>query len=795
MSTSFDLLSRYYQMYRVPDGMLEHGMELINTVIDMDNSTSDTLVLSPNTTHLLTSPYLCENMVYLLINRAPETAESQVPVYQASNVSRIDQCLVYAGQTVGFSHRESSRTGRMKESDIKICLQHNLSQYQKDCLETIVIAFLLLQYGSRCDNKSPYPRFVYRDIPSGMLIGDVLAQSQLIATNTFALLRRALIVGSAPPQRLSDQIEYRELIRLQRETNPVLDWQTTLSSSESIKWLMDFLSQSDRDNINELPPFVDHYPDQVSDKIDKHSAMFDLGYVKDKDNLLVSTVQRLQKNVVVMLGARRTLLHPSAVDQRRSLYTKLCGNLYYVCVSRTKFRLLLWWPHLGFKYYGSNAAKLYLEAVYNLLCLQLQWLCWELEISDIDNDGLTFQQVESFRLRYSDHPVNPQLQELLVKLSGLVSVSMENANVPNVIFASLAVSNEGVSRVEPGPEEDLAIVDEVVDEVVDEDVNEIMDEDEGQGSSNPVQKLYTKGQETRFLLATKKRVPTYDFLSHTEKASELQITIKLAMTILKDKGVEKAIKSGGLSILENEPMEKTRLRYKEWLHQHWLTKSFHVKAELSTCCDCGQFFNKTFNPKGQIKVVGHPSRCKGRNLTLTLGWSAVRGNWSSDFPQNNIFHLFLWTLPPNTGINMFQIAAAFASYVRDNEEHPQSKELAGRFQEVFDAIESLQKGSGTAQGSLMTAWKLGLGRALDKLQDVFSIKVLQRDSFPQEKTHWGSKTKSVQCRIFSPFEGETSFVEDMDYLGYRQKVRLPPQTETLLHLERPTRKRNFEEVV
>ncbi|CAO3692879.1 unnamed protein product [Umbelopsis ramanniana] len=38
------------------------------------------------------------------------------------------------------------------------------------------------------------------------------------------------------------------------------------------------------------------------------------------------------------------------------------------------------------------------------------------------------------------------------------------------------------------------------------------------------------------------------------------------MTILADKGVEKALKSGGLSIVENEPMEQTRLRYKEWLH-------------------------------------------------------------------------------------------------------------------------------------------------------------------------------------------------------------------------------------
>ncbi|CAO3665770.1 unnamed protein product [Umbelopsis ramanniana] len=86
--------------------------------------------------------------------------------------------------------------------------------YDEHRLETIVIAFLLLQYSSRCDNKRPYPRFVYRHIPSGMLVGDGLAQSRLIATNTFGLLQRALIVGSSSLHGLYDQIQYRELMLL-----------------------------------------------------------------------------------------------------------------------------------------------------------------------------------------------------------------------------------------------------------------------------------------------------------------------------------------------------------------------------------------------------------------------------------------------------------------------------------------------------------------------------------------------------------------------------------------------------
>jgi hypothetical protein len=355
-----------------------------------------------------------------------------------------------------------------------------------------------------------------------------------------------------------------------------------------------------------------------------------------------------------------------------------------------------------------------------------------------------------------------------------------------VIFASLAVSNEGASRVEPLPEGDLAIVDEEEDQaIVDEDEDQaIVDEDEDQASSTPV-KLYTKGQETRFLLATKKRVPNYDFLPKNQKVSELQTTIKLAMAILADKGVEKALKSGDLPTVENEAMEQTRLRYKELRHRRWLTKSYHAESELSTCCDCGQVFNKKFQDKRQIKVTGHASRCRGGKQTLTLGWSLVKGDWSSDFPENNIFNLFLsTTLRPNTGYNMFQISAALVTFIRENEDHPQSKELSAEYHRVFGAMESFQRGTGARQGHEKGAWTQSLERALDKLKDVYSMVVLTRASFPRERSHFGTKTTEVKCRVFSPIEGETSFVEDLEYLGYNLAIRLPPRTEPLV-LELP----------
>ena len=84
-------------------------------------------------------------------------------------------------------------------------------------------------------------------------------------------------------------------------------------------------------------------------------------------------------------------------------------------------------------------------------------------------------KAKSFQARYLKHPVISQLQELLAMMTDLWHVPRDTLDipyVPYVKFASLALSNEGVSTVEPSSineqEVNLAIIDK--------------EEDEGQGT-------------------------------------------------------------------------------------------------------------------------------------------------------------------------------------------------------------------------------------------------------------------------------------------------------------------------
>jgi hypothetical protein len=57
----------------------------------------------------------------------------------------------------------------MKKFLMKLCINHNMSQHQKDCLERKRLNRLLVdEIWSECVNYSVYPRFVYTDPISRM---------------------------------------------------------------------------------------------------------------------------------------------------------------------------------------------------------------------------------------------------------------------------------------------------------------------------------------------------------------------------------------------------------------------------------------------------------------------------------------------------------------------------------------------------------------------------------------------------------------------------------------------------
>jgi hypothetical protein len=153
MSSLADSLTSYFSTFSIPNQMLTHGLVLLQRVFDITSSTSDVLHLVPGGMyHTLTPPYGCTNMVYFLAKRGAFVTSPQAMSIVLSNT------LFYVGQTEDFTTREQSRTGSMRESVTKICIGYGLTHYQMDALEVVSIAFILLKYGRRCQNMSPYPR-------------------------------------------------------------------------------------------------------------------------------------------------------------------------------------------------------------------------------------------------------------------------------------------------------------------------------------------------------------------------------------------------------------------------------------------------------------------------------------------------------------------------------------------------------------------------------------------------------------------------------------------------------------
>jgi hypothetical protein len=194
----YEQLATLFQEYRVPPHMMDHGFQLLQTVINVQESSERRLVLEAENhtvSHLINNDHRCNNMCYVLIKHlqaAPgSTNVSILPIYSFTRV--------YGGQTNNFRQRERTRRSRtMYNSDIKLCLGHDLSQYQMDCLETTLVAFLLVTYGRRTTNKNIYSKYIYRTIPDNVVISDQTTHpsSQQYGSSTYNLVRRSIAGGN-----------------------------------------------------------------------------------------------------------------------------------------------------------------------------------------------------------------------------------------------------------------------------------------------------------------------------------------------------------------------------------------------------------------------------------------------------------------------------------------------------------------------------------------------------------------------------------------------------------------------
>jgi hypothetical protein len=149
MSTLRSDLSLLFANYRIPPHTLQHGLILLERVLDLEQSSGNEIVLiQDGPCHGIIHDTTCYNMVYLLVKHLDGPSDSRQQ--QTGHITVHEETRVYGGQTANFRNREQSRQKHiMRNSDVKVCLGHGLSSYQMDCLEVALIGFLLLMYGRK----------------------------------------------------------------------------------------------------------------------------------------------------------------------------------------------------------------------------------------------------------------------------------------------------------------------------------------------------------------------------------------------------------------------------------------------------------------------------------------------------------------------------------------------------------------------------------------------------------------------------------------------------------------------
>jgi hypothetical protein len=385
-------LATLFQEYRVPMHMLQHGLSLLETVVNIYQSNEDRLVLvEEGSWHIIGSGHNCHNMCYLLVKHLQSVSNSRDDFNQTTyRFTRL-----YGGQTVNFPQREFHRRGHvMYKSNIKICIGHDLTQYQMDCLETTSIAFLLLTYGMRTTNRTVFSKFVYRDIPVGVEINDQSSHPDPgeYGVSTIGLMRRALVIGTCPPAWLLNSPEYtrnlNEWVTAVNSgrvvSNPVLNIDTLAERSDNIRALGHHLRSDD----DYLPEFIDHHPTLLSGNflysnsyrlyhyivanIDQNPGNFDDQFKElqpttlvDADRRVQRSISTLRKDVIIMLGARPTLLF--AKQQRRNFFALVCPFVDLYWLSKDRCGFVLWWPHFGLRGHTNKRCIQLLEQIWRLL--------------------------------------------------------------------------------------------------------------------------------------------------------------------------------------------------------------------------------------------------------------------------------------------------------------------------------------------------------------------------------------------------------------------------------------------
>ncbi|KAJ2956577.1 hypothetical protein NQZ79_g7587 [Umbelopsis isabellina] len=733
-------------------------------------------------------------MVYLLVKHLDDLSGDHL--MRGSHIYVGPSTRLYAGQTMNFRRRELNRHGHlMTDSNIKICIGHNLTHYQMDCLEATLIAFLLLKYGLRTTNRTVYPRFVYNNIPRSLDIDDRSQHPSSVVhgIHTISLVSRVLIVGTAPPVTMLNNPEYQRnlqewISQVNQGTpisNPPVDVMTESDISPTLRFLRDLVQEDpiDPDQGSDLmqvepgyiPDFIDHYPDVESDNYRGLARAVSVEQIRLADRNVRQSIQQLNRDIIIMLGARPTFLYPHR--QRRHYFAEVCPFVDLIWMTPYRCGFVFWWPHPGLRRYTTVEVRQLLEQLFLLLAHKLHLLLWKLKSErpypfgpfTEGSYGVSEEQGYAIIDWLANQAVSLQILGLYKKLSNMWTTALDNIATDDIYSYNSIIPFNGICKYD------------MLDNRVMEDdpvitlFPERLQQELPAMTLAEVSRTWSATTTSRLTNYCLRRIANYNGLPETEQAHQLQLAARYEYDRLMRVRLNQYIERGLFVPFENEEPREQWSRWWRSYNMELMLRGTNEGSSCYTCCWCSQLAMRT-PPDDQGKVnfstvkVGCPN-----GMAHSLGWSIVPGDYSQQFPGYNIFALFLESLPSAIVINSWQLAHAFADFLSLNVFHPQGRIIYEKYKHVFGAVRNYTRNENNkGHGS---AFVLSLTKAMAKLTRLdppHKIQLVVRDKYEAEKRgiRTSGQTRTLfAIRMLIDNEETLKSLEDLDFLEYRQAFR------------------------
>ncbi|CAO3671743.1 unnamed protein product [Umbelopsis ramanniana] len=402
-------IQTYFQAYAnwfaMNSTFINHGFQLLSRYLNLDTSNNLYLHFLQDASHRIDMTN-CVDLVYiklwcddLVVSASPMTME--LP----------EGTRVYIGQTGNPRNREhalQSYIAAFGPPAIHLCVAHNLSEYHRDALECALIAWFTLYLGMGVLNKSPYGNHFYREVNLNATV-DEISPSDYRAVGSFHNWRLTIVVGSAPPVSIASTAAYQS----RRERHPLMNWDAFRNTGLGML----------RQNLDQipLPPFINQYPDEISQDIDDWHPRVNQEQVNTADSNLKQSMREYSKPIALMLGARPTRLVAGSI--RNNFVKDRCGQLTFSRLGSGRSIAMLWMPDPSyFRHHRPNdrmcGVELYTLAGKAIYALEAKVL----SLRDGQNDepvdfGFTNVEVEVLQLWWDSHPLCNKIKRLLLKVA------------------------------------------------------------------------------------------------------------------------------------------------------------------------------------------------------------------------------------------------------------------------------------------------------------------------------------------------------------------------------------------